>query len=245
MITPAHAKDKIIVPLDVPDAAAALRMIERLGDAITFYKIGLELFSCGGPDAVQRIKAAIQSANGDRGRLFLDLKFHDIPNTVAGAVRSATTLGVDMLTVHLSGGGAMLRAAAAQTAGGTLLLGVSVLTSIDEATLRETGVPDPVATQVRRLARLGYESGLRGVVASPHEITMLRAEEFGASLTIVTPGVRPAWAGSDDQRRTLTPGEAVRAGADYLVIGRPITASDEPRAAAQRIAEEMAAAAAE
>ena len=242
MTTPAHAKDKIIVPLDVPDEAAALRMIERLGDAAAFYKVGLELFSRGGPDAVRRIRAAIKTVNGGRGRLFLDLKFHDIPNTVAGAVRSAAGLEVDMLTVHLCGGGAMLRAASAQTPGGTLLLGVSVLTSIDEATLRETGVPDPVPAQVRRLARLGFASGLRGVVASPREIAMLRAD-FGASLTIVTPGVRPAWAGSDDQRRTMTPSEAVRAGADYLVIGRPITASGEPRAAAQRIAEEMASAA--
>ena len=243
MITPAHAKDKIIVPLDVPDEAAALRMIEKLGDAVTFYKVGLELFSRGGPDAVRQIKAAIKTAGGNRGRLFLDLKFHDIPNTVAGAVRSAAALEADMLTVHLSGGGAMLRAAAAQAPGGTLLLGVSVLTSIDEETLRETGVPDPVATQVRRLARLGYACGLRGVVASPHEIALLRAE-FGDALTLVTPGVRPAWASSDDQRRLMTPGEAVRAGADYLVIGRPITANGEPRAAAQRVAEEMAQAAA-
>ena len=239
MIIPAHSKDKIIVPLDFPSEAAALRMVDQLGDAVTFYKVGLELFIRCGPEAVGRIRAAIKAANGDRGCLFLDLKLHDIPNTVAGAVRSASALEADMLTVHLSGGRAMLRAAAAETPAGTLLLGVSVMTSIDEATLRETGVADPVATQVLRLARLGSECGLRGVVASPHEIAVLRAE-FGRMLTIVTPGVRPTWASGDDQRRVMTPGEAVRAGADYLVIGRPITAHRDPREAAQRIAEEMA-----
>ena len=240
-MSPAHAKDKIIVPLDFPSEADALRMIGQLGGAVTFYKVGLELFVRCGPEAVRRIREAIKAANGERGRLFLDLKFHDIPNTVAGAVRSAAVLEADMLTVHLSGGRAMVRAAAAETPAGTLLLGVSVMTSIDEATLRETGVADPVDVQVLRLARLGAQCGVRGVVASPHEIAGLRAE-FGRAMTIVTPGVRPLWAGGDDQRRVMTPGEAVRAGADYLVIGRPITGSGDPRAAAQRVAEEMAAA---
>ena len=239
MTNPAHSKDKIIVPLDFSSEAAALRMIEQLGDAVTFYKVGLELFVRCGPEAVGRIRAAIKAVNGDHGRLFLDLKLHDIPNTVAGAVRSAAVLAADMLTIHLFGGRAMVRAAAAETPAGTLLLGVSVMTSIDEATLRETGVADQVDTQVLRLARLGCECGVRGIVASPHEIASLRAE-FGRAMTIVTPGVRPTWASGDDQRRVMTPGEAVRAGADYLVIGRPITASSDPRAAARRVAEEMA-----
>ena len=238
-MTPTHSKHKIIVPLDFSSEAEALRMIERLGDAVTFYKVGLELFIRCGPEGVRRIRTAIRADGGDQGRLFLDLKLHDIPNTVAGAVRSVAALEVDMLTVHLSGGRAMLRAAAAEIPANTLLLGVSVLTSIDEAGLRETGVTDPVETQVIRLARLACESGLRGVVASPHEIARLRAE-FGRSLTVVTPGVRPAWAGGDDQRRVMTPGDAVQAGADYLVIGRPITGHGDPRGAAQRIAEEMA-----
>ena len=241
MTTPANAKDKIIVPLDFPSEAAARRMIEQLGDAVTFYKVGLELFIRGGPDAVRRIRAAIKAASGGHGRLFLDLKLHDIPNTVAGAVRSASVLEADMLTIHLGGGRAMVRAAAAETPAGTLLLGVSVMTSIDEETLRETGVPDRVDTQVLRLARLAHQCGVRGIVASPHEIGILRAE-FGHAVTIVTPGVRPAWAASDDQQRVMTPVEAVRAGADYLVIGRPITASHDPREAAQRIADEMAGA---
>ncbi len=241
MTTSPHPKDKIILPLDVPDESTALRMIERLGDAVSFYKVGLELFTRCGPEATRRIRAAIEAANPGRSRLFLDLKFHDIPNTVAGAVRSVAALEADLLTVHLSGGRRMLEAAAAEVSAGTLLLGVSVLTSSDETTLQETGVMAPVAAQVVRLARLGFESGLRGVVASPQEVALLRAE-FGRELTIVTPGVRPAWAkGGDDQRRVMTPGEAVRAGADYLVIGRPITADTHPREAAQRIAGEVAA----
>ncbi len=224
------------------DEAAALRLIERLGDAIAFYKVGLELFTHCGPEGTRRIRAAIRAANPERGGLFLDLKFHDIPNTVAGAVRSAAALEADLLTIHLGGGGRMIAAAAAEAPAGTLILGVSVLTSSDEGTLRETGVADTVNAQVLRLARLGVENGLRGIVASPHETAPLR-REFGRALTIVTPGVRPAWSGGDDQRRTMTPSEAVRAGSDYLVIGRPITASADPREAAARIIEELADAA--
>ena len=206
--------------------------------SVGFYKIGLELFTRCGPGIIDRIKTAASASNGETGRIFLDLKLHDIPNTVAGAVRSATALNVDMLTVHLSGGGPMLRAAAGAS-GNLLLLGVSVLTSSDEATLRETGVGGTVEEQVVRLAQLGVDNGLRGVVASPHEIRSLRAR-FGAGLTIVTPGVRPAWAGGgDDQRRVMTPLEAVEAGADYLVIGRPITAQGDPAAAVARITDEI------
>ena len=237
MIPATSAKDKIILPLDVPDEKSALRLIDQLAGQVSFYKIGLELFIRCGPGIIERVKAATKIANGEDGRVFLDLKLHDIPNTVAGAVRSAVGLGVDMLTVHLSGGGAMLRAASTG-AGSTLLLGVSVLTSSDANTLHETGVAGTVDEQVVWLARLGMDNGLRGVVASPHEVGALRAR-FGDTLTVVTPGVRPAWASGDDQRRVLTPRQAVEAGADYLVIGRPITAQADPAAAAARIVAEL------
>lgn len=219
--------------LDAPDEAGALRLAERLAGAVGCYKIGLELFTRCGPAIVGQVREAAGPC-----RIFLDLKYHDIPNTVRGAVRSAGALGANLLTVHLGGGRAMLNAAV-ETAGETLVLGVSVLTSMDAEALRETGVESEVETQVLRLARLGLASGVRGVVASPLEIRALRAE-FGADLTIVTPGVRPAWAaGGDDQRRVMTPGDAVRAGADFLVIGRPITGAADPWEAATRIAGEM------
>ena len=239
MTSTAQAKDKIILAIDVPDEAAALRLVEQLAGRVGFYKVGLELFTRCGPGIIDRIKAASSAANGETGRIFLDLKLHDIPNTVAGAARSATALGVDKLTVHLSGGAAMLRAAAG-SAETLFLLGVSVLTSSDENTLRETGIGGPLVEQVLRLAELGMSNGLRGVVASPREIRALR-ERFGSGLTIVTPGVRPAGSGGqDDQRRVMTPREAIEAGADYLVIGRPITAQPDPAAAAARISEEIA-----
>lgn len=229
---PASAKEKIIVALDAAEEAAALRLVERLAGAVGHFKIGLELFTRCGPGIVGRVREAAGPAG-----IFLDLKFHDIPNTARGAVRSAAALGVEMLTVHLAGGRAMLTAATG-AAGDTLVLGVSVLTSLDAAGLEETGVEGGVEPQVVRLARLGARSGVRGVVASPWEIAALR-REFGEELTIVTPGVRPAWAGADDQRRVMTPAEAIRAGANYLVIGRPITGDTDPRAAAARIAGEM------
>ena len=240
MTTFTPAKDKIILPLDVADESAALRLVERLAGSVTFYKIGLELFTRCGPGIIERVKAAAAASGAEETRIFLDLKLHDIPNTVAGAVRSAGRLGVDMLTVHLSGGGAMLRAAAEQ-AGELFLLGVTVLTSSDEATLRETGVTGSLKEQVVRLAGLGVASGLRGVVASPREIPALRAR-FGSGLRIVTPGVRPHWASGDDQKRVLTPAEAITAGADFLVIGRPITGASDPAEAAARIISEIEAA---
>ncbi len=239
MTTPGHAKDKIILPLDVPDEASALRLVESLAGTLSFYKVGLELFTRCGPGVIARIKNAAPG-----GRIFLDLKLHDIPNTVAGAVRAAAALDVEFLTVHLCGGAAMLRAAAAEAGSKLRLLGVSVLTSSDEQTLHETGVAGGVAEQVLRLAALGAAGGLRGVVASPHEIAVLRSR-FGADLTIVVPGVRllSAAAAPDDQRRVMTPRQALDAGADYLVIGRPITAQPNPRAAAEQIIREMTASA--
>lgn len=240
MTLPTPAKDRIILPLDVPDSTAALRLVDQLAGHISFYKIGLELFTRCGPGIVDEVRAAAKAANAGDVRIFLDLKLHDIPNTVAGAVRAAASLKVDLLTVHLAGGSAMLRAAIG-AAGELLLLGVSVLTSSDESTLHETGVSGTVNEQVIRLAGLGVDSGFRGVVASPHEIHALR-KNFGAEVTIVTPGVRPAWSSGDDQRRIMTPREAIDAGADYLVIGRPISAQPDPAAAAARIIEEIATA---
>ncbi len=239
MTTTPSAKDKIIVPLDVPGAADAVRLVRQLSGVIGFYKIGLELFTRCGPGIVGEVRAAAEGPC----RIFLDLKLHDIPNTVRHAVRAAAALEIDMLTVHLSGGGAMLRSAAEEAGDHLLLLGVTVLTSSDEATLRETGVGGSVEEQVLRLAALGVESGLRGVVASPLEIGALRGR-LGDHLKIVTPGVRPATANAvpDDQRRVLTPGQAVKAGADFLVIGRPITAQPDPRLAAQAIVDEIRAA---
>ena len=168
------------------------------------------------------------------GRIFLDLKLHDIPNTVGRAVESADSLGVEMLTIHLSGGRAMIEAAVRAARPEMLLLGVTVLTSADDVTLRETGVNSPMEEQVLRLASLGVESGIIGLVASPHELAPLRSAH-GAKIKIVTPGIRPRGAAADDQKRAMTPAEALKAGADFLVIGRSITAAPDPRAALEQI----------
>jgi orotidine-5'-phosphate decarboxylase len=247
---PSHAKDKIIVALDVPDADAALKLVRQLAGTVGFFKVGLELFTRCGPDIIARVRDAAREVDDSPTPpgIFLDLKLHDIPNTVGRATAAAASWGVDLLTVHLSGGGAMLKAAVAEAGKGMALLGITVLTSSDEQTLREIGVSaGSVEEQVLRLARLGWESGLRGVVASPLEIEALR-REHGRDLRIVTPGVRPAGAAvlgagkPDDQRRVLTPTQAIRAGADHLVIGRPITGHADPRAAAERIVTEVAVA---
>jgi len=227
------AKEKIIVALDAPDATAAFKLADALGDAATWVKIGLQLFTAEGPSIVREMKA--------RGhKVFLDLKFHDIPNTAKEAVHSAIALGADMTTIHLSGGAKMVREAVSAAKNSPLLvLGVTVLTSFDENELRGIGVAKTPAQQVEDLVALGYENHLRGVVCSPHEIAVLRAR-FGDALTIVTPGVRPAGAAANDQQRVMTPAEAIKAGASCLVIGRPITGAPSPREALLRIAEEMA-----
>ena len=223
----------LIVALDVPDQNAALRLIERLSPTAPFYKIGLQLFTRCGPSVVAAVK---QSG----AKVFLDLKYHDIPNTVRHGVESACALGVDLLTIHLCGGAAMIRAAAdGALSGNALVLGVTVLTSSNRETLRETGVEAAVEDQVLRLARLAVENGVTGIVASPQEVSLLR-QIFGTGLTIVTPGVRPEWAEANDQQRTMTPKAAMQAGANYLVIGRPITGQPDPRAAAERILAELA-----
>ena len=229
------AKEKIIVAVDSPDFDSALGLIGPLAGEGCVFKIGLQLFTAVGPSIVREIQSF-------GAKVFLDLKFHDIPNTAKEAVRSAVALGVDMTTIHLAGGPAMVSASVeASKNSRTLVLGVTVLTSMDDETLDIVGIPRPAADQVVHLAEMGANCSLRGVVASPHEIKPLR-EAFGRGFVIVTPGVRPVGSDKGDQRRVMTPGEAVRCGADYLVIGRPITSAKSPLEAFLRIAEEISSA---
>ena len=226
------AKDKIIVALDVPSVDEARRLVATLQGAVSWYKVGLQLFTLGGPRLVRELKET-------GAKIFLDLKFHDIPNTVRHAVESACVLGVEMLTFHLSGGSEMCAAAiAGRGSSTTLLLGVTVLTSQTDATLAEVGVQGSVTHQVITLAALAKASGITGLVASPMELKPLR-EQFGKAFTIVTPGVRPTGSETDDQKRVMTPAEALQLGSDYLVIGRPITGAKDPKAAIDRIVSEL------
>ena len=232
-------KNPIIVALDVPSADQALKLAELVAPAVGAFKIGKELFVSAGPDIVRRVRATGAS-------VFLDLKFHDIPNTVAKAVAAATRLDVQMLTIHTSGGGEMMRAAeksAQDTAkslglAAPLVLGVTVLTSSDANTLAEIGCQANVGQQVERLATLAVKSGLRGLVCSPLEIADLR-QILPPEIQLVTPGIRTGAEKADDQKRTLTPREAIQAGASWLVIGRPIYAADNPRLAAEKILESI------
>jgi orotidine-5'-phosphate decarboxylase len=229
--SPAARSDRLIVALDVPTADEALALVQALGGDIAIFKVGLQLYTAAGPQIVRAITAT-------GARVFLDLKLHDIPNTVASAVAAAGELGVAMLTLHLAGGRAMLEAAVKRCPTDLLLLGVTVLTSSDESTLRETGVTAGVSEQVLRLAALGQQAGIGGLIASPHELRPLR-NQLGAEMTIITPGVRPTWAAANDQKRFTTPAEALNNGADYLVIGRPITAHPDPREAVRKIISEI------
>ncbi|HKP94102.1 MAG TPA: orotidine-5'-phosphate decarboxylase [Chthoniobacterales bacterium] len=224
-------RDRVIVALDFPSQAKALALVAALGDSVSFYKIGLQLYTVAGPAVVQAVRAT-------GAKVFLDLKLHDIPNTVAHAVSAAGELGVSLLTVHLSGGGAMLEAAVKARPAQLSLLGVTVLTSATDATLREIGVTIPMPDQVLRLAQLGQQAGIDGLITSPHEVAALR-EKLGRKILLVTPGIRPGWAAADDQKRFTTPREAIDAGADFLVVGRPITASNDPRGAVERIVGEL------
>ena len=226
-----NAADKIIVALDVATKEKALALVKELRDRISFFKIGLQLYTAEGPEIVRAVLAT-------GAKVWLDIKLYDIPNTVGRAVESANNLGVHMLTIHLSGGSEMIAAASAARANNMLLLGVTVLTSATEQTLREIGVSGKMDEQVLRLARLGVEAGIDGVVASPHEIKKLRAE-FGDKIKIVVPGIRPSWSEAGDQKRVMSPREALDAGADYLVIGRPIIAHPKPLQAASKILEEL------
>jgi orotidine-5'-phosphate decarboxylase len=231
------ARQRLVVALDVPDAGAARALAGSLAGEVGLFKVGSQLFTAAGPDVVRGIAA---SGAG----VFLDLKFHDIPNTVAGAVSAAAGLGVSLLTIHGSGGPAMIEAAAAAARGSRArVLAITMLTSHDAATVARIGLAGTVEENVLRLARLAREAGADGVVASPHEARAIR-EACGPGFLVVTPGIRPAGAERGDQARAATPGAALAAGADYLVVGRPILAAADPARAARAIVEEMEAAAA-
>ncbi|WP_422369019.1 orotidine-5'-phosphate decarboxylase [Pelagibius sp.] len=231
-------KDRIFVGLDTPDIERAVSIAKSLVGAVGGIKIGKELFTAQGPDGVRLVAGGAP--------LFLDLKFHDIPNTVAGAVRAAVHLRPAILNVHASGGRAMMQAAgqAARETAEDLgverpkVIGVTVLTSLDAQDLEEVGQRGPAEDQVLRLARLTQDSGLDGVVCSPREIAAIR-KACGPDFLLVVPGIRPSWSSSDDQKRVMTPEEAIAEGADHLVIGRPIAAADDPLAAARRITEDL------
>lgn len=222
--------ERLIIALDYATTDDALRLVHSVQGTVSWFKIGLQLYTAAGPEIVRRVAAT-------GAKVFLDLKLHDIPNTVAKAVQSAGELGVSMLTLHLSGGSRMVEAAVRAAPQHLHLLGVTVLTSSDESTLRETGVSAGVEEQTLRLAELGLVAGIRGLVASPHELRSLRRAV--GEITIVTPGVRPTWAAADDQKRFTTPAEALRNSADYLVIGRPVTAASNPAEALERIVREI------
>ncbi|MGA8088103.1 MAG: orotidine-5'-phosphate decarboxylase [Terracidiphilus sp.] len=229
------ARQRLIVALDVPDARSAMRLVAELEGTCRWFKVGLELFVAAGPAVLEPIVA--------RGHnVFLDLKLHDIPNTVAGAVRSAAGLGVRMLTVHAGGGPAMLAAAKNALAGVTNppeLLAVTVLTSMDADQLHAVGVDCMPSLQVETLAKMGIGAGIRGFVCSPQEVAAVRSLT-GPEGVLVIPGIRPAGAALGDQKRVAGPAEALRLGASYLVVGRPITQAPNPVEAAKAILEEMA-----
>jgi len=227
------ARERLIVALDVPDAGRALELVKRLDGLVQWFKVGLELYLSEGSSVVERIRSKGYS-------VFLDLKFHDIPNTVAGAVRSASRAGAQMLTLHAAGGPAMLLAAAEAAEAlpsAPKLLAVTVLTSMDQVQLQAVGVAASPAEQVLRLAQMGWHAGIRGFVSSAEEVAAMRRAFPDA--TLVIPGIRPAGAAAGDQKRVATPEAAIAAGADYLVIGRPITQAADPAAAAQAILDEI------
>jgi orotidine-5'-phosphate decarboxylase len=234
------AKNKLIVALDVETAREALNLFSALKDVVGMFKIGSQLFTAKGPGIVREIVRA-------GGRIFLDLKFHDIPNTVATAGVEAARLGVSIFDVHASGGREMMRRTTEAVREITeregivrpLIIGITVLTSFDDSILTETGFSSSTTEQVERMARLAEESGIDGVVASPHEVKLIRKTVQRSNFVVIAPGVRPAGIASDDQRRVMTPAEAVRAGADYLVVGRAILKSPDPALAAHQIMEEM------
>ncbi|MDT8391196.1 MAG: orotidine-5'-phosphate decarboxylase [Lentisphaeria bacterium] len=225
-------RTKLIVALDVNTLTEAEKLVDSIGPDVEWFKVGKQLFTRYGPAAVDMLKA--------RGKnVFLDLKFHDIPNTVAQAVRSAASLGADMTNVHAAGGPAMLKAAAAAASeSDILLIAVTVLTSMNADELAATGITDTPETHVIRLAKLTQASGLAGVVCSALEITPIKAA-CGEAFTLVVPGIRPAGSAKGDQKRVMTPGEASRAGADFIVVGRPITQAEVPSQAAAAVLAEL------
>jgi orotidine-5'-phosphate decarboxylase len=230
------AKDRLAVALDVPDAQAARDLVDRLGDSCRWLKVGMELYYAGGNPLLETLRS--------RGyRIFLDLKLHDIPNTVAGGIRSVAKAGAELLTVHAGGGATMLAAAAeaAQASGAPRLLAVTVLTSMDAVELKSAGVCSTLAEQVLRLARLAKSAGINGMVCSAEEVASLRVE-LGPEALLVVPGIRPAGSDLNDQRRIATPAEAIASGASMLVVGRPITQAADPAQAVRSIVEEIEAA---
>ena len=234
IVAAAMALPRLFIALDTPDPTRAAALADIVGETAGI-KLGLEFFAANGPAGVERVRRPGQA-------LFLDLKFHDIPNTVAGAVRSALALAPDLLTVHAAGGRAMMEAARSaieDARSRPSLIAVTVLTSLDDAALAEIGQARPAAEQALRLARLARDAGLDGVVCSPHEIALLKTR-LGSGFRLVVPGLRPSGAEAGDQARVMTPGEAARLGADWLVIGRPVTGAPDPAAALARILDEIA-----
>jgi len=232
-----EARKRLIVALDVPDAASAARLVGQLEKNVRWFKVGLELFVAAGPAVIEPLVARGHS-------VFLDLKFHDIPNTVAGAVRSAAALGARMINVHAAGGPAMLAAAKAALDGFAdppELLAVTMLTSMDQSQVKAIGLDRSPAEQVELLARMGLDAGIRGFVCSPREVAALRALT-GPDGILVTPGIRPAGSAIGDQKRIATPAGALLQGASFLVVGRPITQAPDPAEAAEAILKEMASA---
>ena len=228
------SNSRVIVSLDYPDAQQAKQLCEKLDPAACKIKIGKELFTSAGPRLIDKLV-------NDGFDIFLDLKYHDIPNTVAGACRAAADLGVWMLNVHASGGSAMMsaaREAIEQSSNKPLLIAVTVLTSMSQEDLTELGLDDGVEKQVLRLAALAKQSGMDGVVCSAKEVSRL-SQELGQGFCLVTPGIRPAGSNVDDQKRIMTPADAINAGSHYLVIGRPITKADDPLAALNKINSEI------
>lgn len=227
-------RERLIVALDVPGAKEALTLVERLEGSCRWLKVGMELYYAAGNRLIDDLRA-------QGYEVFLDLKLHDIPNTVAGAVRTVSVAGASLLTVHAAGGRAMLTAAAEAAArpGAPKLLAVTVLTSMDEGQLRETGVESSAAEQVMRLGELAADCGIRGLVCSPLEVEALR-NKLGQEMTLVTPGIRGAGDAVGDQRRTASAQEAIQRGASMLVVGRPITQAARPAEAARRVLEEIA-----
>lgn len=223
-----QATDRLIVAIDRSSRDDILRLGDALHGVAGLFKLGLQAFVANGPSIVREVIA--------RGaKVFLDLKLHDIPNTAKHAVAEAASSGAAMVTVHASGGGAMLRACALDS---TLVLGVTVLTSLDDSELQQIGFAGTALETAVRLARLAQESGLRGVVASPHEVAAIR-KACGGGMRIVVPGIRPEGSEAGDQRRTMTPAAAIAAGADYIVVGRPITDASDPRSAALALVDSL------
>jgi orotidine-5'-phosphate decarboxylase len=234
-----NVKDRIIVALDFDSEEKALSLVKEIKDKVGVFKVGKELFTACGPDIIKKI-------NEMGGKVFLDLKFHDIPNTVAKAVSAATKHGVYMMTLHTLGGSEMLEKAA-ETAKETskklsipkpILLGVSILTSHNAQSIHEIGLNGEVEDNVKNLVKMAEKSGINAIVCSPKEVEMLR-REFGQDLILVTPGIRPKWAASNDQKRISTPSDAIKSGSTFIVIGRPISASENPKEACDKIIDEL------